>query len=265
MRERLDKPHARVRPATAAPPCSRSPTTCRVLRERRSVAVARSGRVSEASSRSSRSGSPASRGARNSASARWSWCSKATTPRARAAAIRRITHALDARQYTRGPDRGAHRRGARAARTCGGSGGTFPGHGHITIFDRSWYGRVLVERVEGFAPTPTGCAPIARSTTSRSSCCVTAPSWRSSGCRSARRSSSSAFEARETTAFKRFKITAEDWRNRKKWNAYEGAVADMIDRTSTEIAPWTIVEAKDKAYARVKILRTLGRTLEAAL
>jgi polyphosphate kinase 2 (PPK2 family) len=73
------------------------------------------------------------------------------------------------------------------------------------------------------------------------------------------------FRARETTAFKRFKITPEDWRNRKKWAAYEEAVADMIDRTSTEIAPWTIVEAEDKAFARVKILRTLARTLEAAL
>ena len=73
------------------------------------------------------------------------------------------------------------------------------------------------------------------------------------------------FRARETTPFKRFKLTPEDWRNRKKWAAYEEAVADMIERTSTEIAPWTIVEAEDKAFARVKVLRTLARTLEAAL
>ena len=73
------------------------------------------------------------------------------------------------------------------------------------------------------------------------------------------------FKALEGTPFKRFKVTPEDWRNRKRWNAYEEAVADMIDRTSTEIAPWTIVEAEDKYYARVKILRTLARTLADAL
>ena len=73
------------------------------------------------------------------------------------------------------------------------------------------------------------------------------------------------FQARETTAFKRFKITAEDWRNREEVGRLRGGGGDMIDRTSTEIAPWTLVEANDKAYARVKVLRTLGRTLEAAL
>ena len=65
------------------------------------------------------------------------------------------------------------------------------------------------------------------------------------------------FEAREKTDFKRFKITDEDWRNREKWDAYEQAVCDMIDRTSTEIAPWTLVEANDKNFARVKVLETL--------
>jgi polyphosphate kinase 2 (PPK2 family) len=73
------------------------------------------------------------------------------------------------------------------------------------------------------------------------------------------------FRAREKIAFKQFKITAEDWRNRRKWGAYEKAVADMVDRTSTELAPWTLVEAEDKKYARVKILKTIVRRLEAAL
>ena len=73
------------------------------------------------------------------------------------------------------------------------------------------------------------------------------------------------FKAREHTAFKRFKITAEDWRNRKKWNQYEAAVCDMVDRTSTEIAPWTLVEAEDKNYARIKVLRTIVERLERAL
>jgi polyphosphate kinase 2 (PPK2 family) len=73
------------------------------------------------------------------------------------------------------------------------------------------------------------------------------------------------FKAREKISFKRFKITAEDWRNRKKWNAYEKAVCDMVDRTSTEIAPWTLVEAEDKNYARARILKTIARRVEAAI
>jgi len=73
------------------------------------------------------------------------------------------------------------------------------------------------------------------------------------------------FRARQRTSFKRFKITPEDWRNRKKWNDYEVAVSDMVDRTSTEIAPWTLVEAEDKNFARVKVLRTIVDRLEEAL
>ncbi|MBI5444896.1 MAG: polyphosphate:AMP phosphotransferase, partial [Deltaproteobacteria bacterium] len=73
------------------------------------------------------------------------------------------------------------------------------------------------------------------------------------------------FQEREKIGFKRFKITDEDWRNRDKWDDYELAVCDMIDRTSTEIAPWTLVEANDKNYARVKILKTLCGQIEAAV
>jgi polyphosphate kinase 2 (PPK2 family) len=69
------------------------------------------------------------------------------------------------------------------------------------------------------------------------------------------------FRAREQTSFKRFKITPDDWRNRKKWNVYEDAACDMIERTSTAIAPWTLVEANNKEYARIKVLRTLCEAL----
>jgi hypothetical protein len=62
------------------------------------------------------------------------------------------------------------------------------------------------------------------------------------------------FKEREQSAFKRFKIRPEDWRNRKKWEGYERAVCDMVDRTSTALAPWTLVEANDKLYARIKVL-----------
>ncbi|MNN37151.1 Polyphosphate kinase 2 [compost metagenome] len=72
------------------------------------------------------------------------------------------------------------------------------------------------------------------------------------------------FQEREQIPFKRFKITEDDWRNREKWDDYRGAVGDMVDRTSTEIAPWTLVEANDKRYARVKVLRTINEALEKA-
>ena len=72
------------------------------------------------------------------------------------------------------------------------------------------------------------------------------------------------FQEREEIPFKRFKITEDDWRNRDKWDAYRAAVCDMVDRTSTEISPWTLVEANDKRWARVKVLRTLNQALEDA-
>jgi AMP-polyphosphate phosphotransferase len=73
------------------------------------------------------------------------------------------------------------------------------------------------------------------------------------------------FRLRQKTAFKRFKITPEDWRNRKKWEDYEAAVCDMVDRTSTRVAPWTLVEANNKYFARIKVLKTLCHALERAL
>ena len=72
------------------------------------------------------------------------------------------------------------------------------------------------------------------------------------------------FHEREEIPFKRFKITEEDWRNREKWDVYRKAVCDMVDRTSTEISSWTLVEANDKRWARVKVLRTINEALEAA-
>jgi polyphosphate kinase 2 (PPK2 family) len=72
------------------------------------------------------------------------------------------------------------------------------------------------------------------------------------------------FKEREATPHKRFKITEDDWRNREKWDHYVDAVEDMVDRTSTGLAPWTLVEANDKRFARVKVLRTINDALERA-
>jgi polyphosphate kinase 2 (PPK2 family) len=70
------------------------------------------------------------------------------------------------------------------------------------------------------------------------------------------------FKEREKTPYKRYKITAEDWRNRKKWPAYQLAVNDMVERTSTESAPWHIIASDDKLFARIEVLKTLVREIE---
>jgi polyphosphate kinase 2 (PPK2 family) len=73
------------------------------------------------------------------------------------------------------------------------------------------------------------------------------------------------FKARELVSFKRFKITDEDWRNRKKWNEYEVAVCDMVDRTSTAVARWTLVEADNKYFARIKVIKAMVAAIEKGL
>ncbi|HVN34498.1 MAG TPA: polyphosphate:AMP phosphotransferase [Casimicrobiaceae bacterium] len=179
-------------------------------------------------------------------------------------AVRRVTAALDARQYVTVPvaaptdEERAHPYLWRFWRHV-------PPLGGITIFDRSWYGRVLVERVEGFA-TPADWMRAYdeinqfEEQLTKGGAIVVKFWLQISQAEQLRR-----FRAREKVAFKQFKITTDDWRNRKKWGAYEKAVADMVDRTSTEIAPWTLVEAEDKKYARVKILKTIVTSLGAAL
>ncbi len=179
-------------------------------------------------------------------------------------AIRRVTAALDARQYVTVPiaaptdEERAHPYLWRFWRQV-------PSRGGIVIFDRSWYGRVLVERVEGFCSVADWMRAYdeinqfeEQLTTAGA---IVVKFWlQISPAEQLRR-----FREREKTSFKRFKITADDWRNRTKSNAYEAALGDVIDRTSTEIAPWTLVEAEDKGYARVKILKTIVKRLEAAL
>jgi polyphosphate:AMP phosphotransferase len=140
-----------------------------------------------------------------------------------------------------------------------------PRKGHIAIFDRSWYGRVLVERVEGFADEVAWLRAYGEINELEEelvlSGIVVLKFWLAiSRDEQARR-----FDERKGVEFKRHKITAEDWRNREKWDHYAEAVGDMVDRTSTPYAPWTMVEAEDKHWARVKVLKTFCRRIEAAL
>jgi polyphosphate:AMP phosphotransferase len=179
-------------------------------------------------------------------------------------AIRRIGAALDARQYQVIPV-AAPTEEERAQPHLWRFWRHLPRQGHVAIFDRTWYGRVLVERVEGFcseADWLRGYTEINDFEHEMADAgVIVVKFWlQISQAEQLRR-----FKEREKIEFKRFKITQEDWRNREKWDAYQQAICDMVERTSTGDAPWTMVEANDKSYARVKILRTLCQRLEAEL
>ena len=178
--------------------------------------------------------------------------------------VRRITTALDARDYQIVPI-AAPTEEERAQPYMWRFWRHIPKIGRVTIFDRSWYGRVLVERVEGFCAEAdwqraySEINDFEHELTQAGA--VIVKFW----LQISREEQLKRFKEREKIEFKRFKITDEDWRNREKWDAYHLAICDMVDRTSTGLAPWTIVESNDKNYARAKVLRTVCQTLEAAL
>jgi len=140
-----------------------------------------------------------------------------------------------------------------------------PRLGHATIYDRTWYGRVLVERVEGFCPPEDwkrGFNEIAAFEEELTEAgVVVCKFW----LQITPEEQLKRFRDRVQTPFKQYKITEEDWRNRAKWDAYQAAAVEMIEKTSTPYAPWTLVEAQDKRWARVKVLRTVADRLEAEL
>ena len=179
-------------------------------------------------------------------------------------AIRRVTRTLDARQYHIVPV-AAPTEEERAQPYLWRFWRHVPRHGRFAIFDRSWYGRVLVERVKGLAPEFDWSRAYSEINDFEQQLAdngaIVIKFWLAISKDEQHRR----FLEREKTAFKRFKITPEDWRNRKKWAAYETAVCDMVDRTSTDIAPWTLVEANDKLYARIKVLETLCNCIEAEI
>ncbi len=140
-----------------------------------------------------------------------------------------------------------------------------PPRGQLAIFDRSWYGRVLVERVEGFARPDEWRRAYGEINEFERQLVdfgtIVCKFWlHLSPDEQLRR-----FQERQNVPYKAWKLTDEDWRNREKWPQYEEAVDEMLLRTSTPAAPWTIVEAEDKRYARVKVLRTVVQRLEAEL
>jgi polyphosphate:AMP phosphotransferase len=137
--------------------------------------------------------------------------------------------------------------------------------GRVTIFDRSWYGRVLVERVEGFASETEWQRAYAEVNDFEQQLTEHGVILLKYWVHITKDEQLARFKAREETLHKRWKLTDEDWRNREKWDDYENAAQDMIQRTSTLNAPWTLIEGNDKKYARIKVLRVACETIEKSL
>jgi polyphosphate kinase 2 (PPK2 family) len=179
-------------------------------------------------------------------------------------AIKRVTETLEPRGYTvssfsapRGEEK-THHYLWRFWRSL-------PRAGHLGIFDRSYYGRVLVERVEGFCAADEWRRAYREINEFEAHQAgfgmVIVKFW----LQLSKEEQLRRFRDRERDPFRSYKLTPEDWRNRARWDAYREAVEEMLARTSTSYAPWTVVEADDKYYARVKVVKTLAGAVERAL
>ena len=178
--------------------------------------------------------------------------------------IRRVTECLDPRGYSVIPiaapkgDEATHHYLWRFWRQL-------PKAGHLAIFDRTWYGRVLVERVEGFCTEAEWRRAFQEikefelSLTNYGTILV--KFW----LHISKEEQLRRFEERKEIEYKQYKITEEDWRNREKWDLYRQAVVDMLTNTSTTYAPWTIVEANDKLWARIRALQAIVDAIENGL
>ena len=140
-----------------------------------------------------------------------------------------------------------------------------PRSGHVTIFDRTWYGRVMVERIEGFCSEDDWKRAYGEINEFEKELTdwgtVVLKFW----IHIDPQTQLERFEARQNTPEKQWKITDEDWRNREKWPQYEEAVEEMLQKTSTEYAPWYIIESVDKKYARIRTLQIVTDALEKAV
>jgi len=179
-------------------------------------------------------------------------------------AIRRVTAALDARHYQVLPiaaptdEERAHHYLWRFWRHLSRAG-------RINIFDRSWYGRVLVERVEGFATDDEWKRAFAEINEFEEQLTDHGILLLKYWVHISKDEQLARFKLREETPHKRWKLTEEDWRNREKWDDYEWAVNDIVEHTSTHSAPWVLVEGNDKRFSRIKVISTFCDRLEAVL
>ena len=179
-------------------------------------------------------------------------------------AIKRLVSPLDPRHYTvhtfAAPSEDEKRH-----HFLGRFWDALPGWGGMTVLDRSWYGRVLVERVEGYATGEQWGRAYEEirnfEKTLTDEGMVMIKFWLHVSSKEQKRR----FKEREGNPLKAWKLTDEDLRNRKKRAEYEEAVEEMLQKTDTSFAPWTVVEAEDKRYARVKIVEHVNTVLEEAL
>ena len=179
-------------------------------------------------------------------------------------AIKRLTERMDPRGYVVNPTASpndiekAHHYLWRFWRAM-------PKDGHVAIFDRTWYGRVMVERIEGFCTTEEWKRAYKEINDMEKDLhdagAIVIKFWMHIDKDEQERR----FTERQQNPEKQWKITDEDWRNREKWDLYEDAVNEMLMRTSTDYAPWVVVEGNNKYYARVKVLKTVVDAIEKRL
>lgn len=140
-----------------------------------------------------------------------------------------------------------------------------PRSGRMAIFDRSWYGRVLVERVEGFASENEWKRSYEEIIDFESQLAAKKHLIMKFWLEITPETQLKRFEKRQEVPFKQFKIGPEDWRNRSKWKEYQEAVSDMIQKTNSKAAPWAIIPADNKRYARIHVLKKICSAMESAL
>ena len=178
--------------------------------------------------------------------------------------IKRITEALDPRGFEVHPIASPepHEKARHYLwRFCN----RLPKTGHIAIFDRTWYGRVMVERLEGFCNENEWQRAYNEMNEFEKELAdwgaVIIKFW----VQIDKDTQLARFEDRQNTPEKQWKITDEDWRNREKWDLYESAVNEMLKKTNTTYSPWHILESNDKKYARIKALKIVIEAIEKAL
>jgi AMP-polyphosphate phosphotransferase len=140
-----------------------------------------------------------------------------------------------------------------------------PGWGGMAVLDRSWYGRVLVERVEDFTPEEVWQRAYSEIVDMETSLAAEGTILVKFWMHVSPEEQLRRFENRRDDPYKSWKLTDEDWRNREKRDAYEAAVEDMLERTDTPAAPWHVVAAEDKRWARVDVVRTVCEAMEKAM
>ena len=179
-------------------------------------------------------------------------------------AIRRLTYCLNARNYQVVPI-SAPNDEERAHHFLWRFWRVLQPDGRFTIFDRTWYGRVLVERVDNLIPEAawqraySEINDFEKQLTAHGD--VVLKFWMHID----RKTQKKRFEEREDTPHKRWKISKDDWHNRKRWHLYEAAIEDILAKTSRPHARWHVIPAKDKQYARIRVLKTIAAALEKAI